>query len=97
MSSENGIEDTNESTIATIKSFTKDDCKTIQHIMESKDRVKAAQAQVRDDVKAFADRLGTTTKKLNRIITLVAAERNKGNVIAEEQAVLDAAQQVFQS
>lgn len=57
-------------------------------------RLKLAQAQVRDDVKAVADRLGMKSSELNRIVRLATREREVGNVLVHEKALIEVAEQV---
>ena len=57
-------------------------------------RLKLAQAQMREDLKAVADRLGMKSAELNRIVRLATQERERGNVLAHEKALIEVAEQV---
>jgi hypothetical protein len=68
--------------------------KAITSIIEAKLRLKLAQAQVREDVKTVADRLGMKAGELNRIMKLATQERERGNVLAHERALIAVAEQL---
>lgn len=87
-------ENTEDTNVATIREMTPDDARAIRNIIDSKFRLKSQQVQVRDDVKAVADRLGIKTKDLNAIIKRAIEEQSKGNVIAWERQLLDLAEKV---
>ncbi|MGZ8211353.1 MAG: hypothetical protein ACXWUH_12675 [Burkholderiales bacterium] len=82
------------STYATFRAFSEHDRSAIGAIIESKHRIALAQAQAREDVKALAERLGMKPSELNRIVGLAIRERERGNVLAHEKALIEAAEQV---
>lgn len=50
------------------------------------------QAQLKEDLKALADYLAIKPAQVARIISLVERERAKGDVLAAERDLLDAAE-----
>ena len=79
---------------ASFRTLSEHDRRAIVAIIEAKMRLKLAQAQVREDTKAVADRLGMKPAELNRIVRLATQEREKGNVLAHEKALIELAEQV---
>ena len=49
---------------------------------------------MRDDGKTVAERLGMKTSELNRIVRLAMQERERGNVLSLEKALIEVAEQV---
>lgn len=80
--------------IASFRTLSDHDRRTIVAIIEAKVRLKLAQAQVREDVKAAAERLRMKPAELNRIVRLATQERERGNVLAHEKALIELAEQV---
>ena len=80
--------------VASFRTLSEDDRRAIVAIMEAKMRLQLAQAQVREDTKVVADRLGMKPAELNRIVRLAARERERGNVLAHEKALIEVAEQV---
>jgi len=80
--------------LASFRTLSEHDRKAIAAIIQSKDRIKLAQEQVRDDVKTVAERLGMRTSELNRIMRLAMRERDLGNVLSLEKALIEVAEQV---
>lgn len=79
---------------ASFRTLSEHDRKAIAAIITSKDRIKLAQAQLHDDVKTVAERLGMKTSELNRIVRLAMRERERGNVLSLEKALIEVAEQV---
>ena len=63
-------------------------------MIESKYRIKLAQDQVREDLKAVAENLGMKSSELNRVIKLAMQERERGNILVHEKALIEVAEQV---
>ena len=80
--------------VASFRALSSHDRAAIVAIIETKMRLKLAQAQVREDVKAVADRLGMKPSELNRIVGLATRERERGNVLSHEKALIEVAEQV---
>jgi hypothetical protein len=80
--------------VASFRTLSEHDRKAIAAIITSKDRIKLEQAQLRDDVKTVAERLGMKTSELNRIVRLAMQERERGNVLSLEKALIDVAEQI---
>jgi hypothetical protein len=79
---------------ASFRTLSEHDRRAIVAVIEAKMRMKLVQAQVREDVKALADRLGMKPAELNRIVRLAAQERERGNVLIHEKALIEVAEQV---
>ena len=79
---------------ASFRTLTEHDRRSIAAIIDAKHRVKLVQEQVRDDVKAVAERLGMKPSELNRIVRLAMRERERGNVLAFEKALIEMAEQI---
>ena len=80
--------------VASFRTLSEHDRRAIVAIIEAKMRLKLVQAQVREDAKAVADRLGMKPAELNRIVSLATKERERGNVLAHEKALIEVAEQV---
>lgn len=82
------------SDVASFRTLSEHDRKAIGAIIESKHRITLAQAQAREDVKVLAERLGMKSSELNRIVRLAIRERERGNVLAHEKAMIEVAEQI---
>ena len=80
--------------VASFRTLSEHDRRAIIAVIEAKIRLKLAQAQVREDVKALADRLAMKPAELNRIVRLATQERERGNVLIHEKALIELAEQV---
>jgi len=67
--------------LASFRALSDHDRQAITGIIESKYRIKLAQDQAKEDVKAVAEKLGMRSSELNRIIKLAMQERERGNVL----------------
>ena len=85
---------TSGSEFASFRPLSEHDRQAIAAVIESKYRIKLAQDQVREDLKAVAENLGMKSSELNRIIKLAMQERERGNVLLHEKALIDVAEQV---
>jgi hypothetical protein len=93
----NAVSDYGSSTgseLASFRTLAEHDRQAIAAVIESKYRIKLAQDQVREDLKAVAETLGMKSSELNRIINLTMQERERGNVLLHEKALIDVAEQV---
>jgi hypothetical protein len=81
--------------LASFRALSDHDRHAITGIIESKYRIKLAQDQAKEDVKAVAEKLGMRSSELNRIIKLAMQERERGNVLVHEKALIEVAEQVF--
>lgn len=96
---ENDAAQTGDSTsvhtdVATFRTLSERDRKAIGQVVVSKVRLKLQQAQITEDVKALSERLGMTSAELNKIISLSMKERERGNVLAHEKALIEVAEQL---
>ena len=82
------------SEMASFRTLSEHDRQAIAAVIESKYRIKLAQDQVREDLKAVAGNLGMKSSELNRIIKLAMQERERGNVLMHEKALIEVAEQV---
>jgi hypothetical protein len=79
---------------ATFRTLSEKDRQAIAAVIESKYRIKLAQDQAREDLKAVAENLGMKSSELNRVIKLAMQERERGNILVHEKALIDVAEQV---
>ena len=85
---------TTGSDFASFRTLSEHDRAAITAIIETKVRIRLAQGQAREDVKAVAERLGMKPGELNKIVRLAMQERDKGNVLAHEKAMIEVAEQL---
>jgi hypothetical protein len=83
------------SQFASFRALSVHDREAIGAMIEAKYRMKLAQDQMREDVKAIAERLGMKSSELNRIVRLAMRERERGNVLQHEKALIELAEQIF--
>jgi len=83
------------SQFASFRALSVHDREAIGAIIEGKYRMKLAQDQMREDVKAVAEKLGMKSSELNRIVRLAMRERERGNVLLHEKALIEVAEQIF--
>ena len=79
---------------ATFRTLSEKDRQAIAAVIESKYRIKLAQDQAREDLKAVAENLGMKSSELNRVIKLAMQERERGNILVHEKALIEVAEQV---
>jgi hypothetical protein len=80
---------------ASFRALSEHDRVAITAIIETKYRIRLAQDQAREDMKAVAEKLGMKSSELNRIVKLAMQERERGNVLVHEKALIEVAEQVF--
>lgn len=66
--------------------------KAIQDVIERREGANQVLAQIKEDIKAIAERLGVKPAQINKVISLVEKERGKGGVIEVERNIIDAAE-----
>lgn len=81
--------------LASFRALSEHDRQAINAIIQTKDRIKLAQAQLREDVKTVAERLGMKSSELNRIVRLVMQEQERGNALVHEKALIEVAEQLL--
>ncbi len=64
----------------------------IEDILTRRQGIQSMQAQLKEDLKALADYLAVKPAQVARIISLVERERAKGDVLAAERDLIDAAE-----
>ena len=79
---------------ATFRTLSERDRQAIAAVIEAKYRIKLAQDQAREDLKAVAENLGMKSSELNRVIKLAMQERERGNILVHEKALIEVAEQV---
>ena len=80
--------------VASFRVLSEHDRAAVTAIIETKVRIKLAQGQAREDAKAVAERLGMKPAELNKIVRLAMQERERGNVLAHEKALIEVAEQL---
>lgn len=78
-----------------VRTLTDEHRKAIMAIVHNKVQIKLDQEAIRDDTKAVAEKLGLKTTDLNKIISLVITEQEKGGAIQEQENIADLANQVL--
>ena len=78
-----------------IRTLTEEHKKAILALIGNKNQLKMDQEAIRDDTKAIADKLGIKTGEINRIVSLVIQEQEKGGAIRDVENVIDLANQVL--
>lgn len=78
-----------------VRTLTTPQKKMILALVENKNQIKRDQETVKDDTKAIADQLGIKTNEVNRIVSLIIKEQEKGGAIQQEEGILDLANQVL--
>ena len=68
--------------------------KSLEAILNQKEKLKETQAILKESVKKLADELGVKPAVVTRILGLVEKERAKGGVIADERDVIEAAGEI---
>lgn len=68
---------------------------TINAIIGTRTRMSLDKEALDDDVKALAIELNLKPAQVNRLISLIIKEQNKGNVIEEENRLLELAEQML--
>ena len=79
---------------ATFRTLSERDRQAIASVIEAKYRIKLAQDQAREDLKAVAENLGMKSSELHRVIKLAMQERERGNILVHEKALIEVAEQV---
>lgn len=77
-----------------MRTMTTADIATLQAVITSQDRLKGEQAQIRDDIKALAERLETKPARINAIIRLVRKEEAEPGTLEFEHETLKAAEDI---
>ena len=93
-STDSSTHETSGSDFASFRALSEHDRAAITAIIETKVRIKLAQGQAREDVKAVADKLGMKPGELNKIVRLAMQERERGNVLRHEKALIEVAEQL---
>ncbi len=78
-----------------IRTLSTEHKKMIMGLVENKNQIKRDQEMVKDDTKAIADKLGIKTGEMNKIVSLIIKEQEKGGAIQLEENILDLATQVL--
>lgn len=64
----------------------------IEDVINRREGIHSMQAQLKEDIKAIAEYLAVKPAQVARIIRLVERERAKGDILAAERGVIDAAE-----
>ncbi len=65
-----------------------------EDILTRRIRLKSQQDQIKEDIKALAEKLDIRVSQVNKILGLVEKERSKGAILEEEKDNLETAQEV---
>lgn len=80
-----------------IRTLTPEHKKMIMALVLNKNQIKNDSEAVKDDTKAIAEKLGLKTADINRIVSLIVKEQEKGGAIEGETNILDLTNQVLGS
>ena len=80
-----------------VVSLTDEHKKALRFLIEEKNAIAARTEQLKEDIAAIAEKLGTKPAKVNKLISLIVQEEKKGGVIREQSSVLDWVEQFFGS
>jgi len=67
----------------------------IEDILNRRQGIQSMQTQLKEDLKALADYLAVKPAQVARIVSLVERERAKGDVLAAERDLIDAAESMI--
>ena len=70
------------------------DRQIIEDIITRRAGIASMQEQIKDDIKAIAERAGVKAAKINKVIVLVEKERAKGDFLEGERGIIDAAETI---
>lgn len=78
-----------------VRTLTEEHKKMLMALVGNKNQIKMDQEAIRDDTKAIADKLGIKPGEVNRIVSLVVQEQEKGGAIRDVENIIDLANQVL--
>lgn len=67
----------------------------VEDLLRQKQRISQMQEQLKDSVKGVAERFDRKPAQINKILSLVEKEREKGGVLEEMQDILGQAESVL--
>ncbi|WP_215844556.1 hypothetical protein HHS34_005475 [Acidithiobacillus montserratensis] len=67
----------------------------LQDILNQRSKIARMQEEVKEAVKALAERFDRKPAEINKIIGLIEKERDKGGVIADARNLLDEAEEML--
>lgn len=70
------------------------DRQIIEDIITRRAGIASMQEQIKDDIKAIAERAGVKAAKIYKVIVLVEKERAKGDFLEGERGIIDAAETI---
>ena len=76
-----------------IRTLTDEHKKMIMALVLNKAQIKLDQEAISADTKAIAEKLGIKTGGINKIVSLIVREQEKGGAIQNESDILDLAEQ----
>jgi hypothetical protein len=88
--------DKKEGPIETVQNLTDEHKKALRFLIDEKRRMAQQAEQFKEDVKALAEKLGTKSGKVNRLIGLAIQEEEKGGVVREQIGVLEWVEQLLE-
>lgn len=72
----------------TIQNLTDEHKKTLRWLMDEKAILADKSKQFKDDVKGFADKLGTNSKKINKVMAIIIQEEKEGGAVKEQDSAI---------
>jgi hypothetical protein len=75
--------------LATVLTLTDEHKKALRFLIDEKLKMAQQASQHKEDVKALAEKLGTKSGKVAKMIAIIIQEEEKGGVLKEQSSVLD--------
>jgi hypothetical protein len=72
----------------TVQNLTEEHKKALRFLIDEKRRAATLAEQHKEDIKALAEKLGTKAGKVNKLISFIMREEDKGGAVNETSAVL---------
>ena len=83
-----------EKVLETVVNLTDEHKKALRFLIDEKLAIASRNEQMKEDVKALAETLGTKSGKINKLISLVIQEEAKGGIVREQSSVLEWVEQM---
>ena len=80
-----------------IRTLTEEHKKMFLAIVANKSQIKMDQEAIKDDIKAVSEKLGIKVGDVNKVVSLISKEQEKGGAIESENNIVSLAEQVLGS
>lgn len=80
---------TNDETVDQVQRLTAEHMKSVRFIINETRKMEDSKEQLKNDVKALADKLGMKAAKVNKIIGLIRKEEEEGGIVQEQSTILE--------